>query len=307
MLTENLMANLVNFSNAGRVLDRHGFIDVYTDGSVRNLGFIDAYGGTTAYFSKINISVGIKIIGLLSSILVKLQAIALALEYISVSSTVTLFINSQALLDICMFDVDMSGLNFCFKKHSGIIENEQNACYFVRSLFNTVNFVSWKSKCAVCFINMGIVGNINTTKTFSYSSIVCIKCKMVKDSDHLFLCTHNDNAKKNLLSNIKVKWCKLVAEASSNLYILLVKRFVLRSWMTDTVHYFSSVTSGNLIVKLVCSIAKSHKSSIWLSVVKLKVFYKKHNLLLCNKSIVPLVTGLSNFWAVELSAALVSG
>ncbi|KAG9307427.1 hypothetical protein G9A89_017257 [Geosiphon pyriformis] len=48
------------------------FINVYTNSSVKDLGFIDAYGNAAAYFPKANASIGVKVFGLLFSMLVEL-------------------------------------------------------------------------------------------------------------------------------------------------------------------------------------------------------------------------------------------
>ncbi|KAG9298605.1 hypothetical protein G9A89_000824 [Geosiphon pyriformis] len=69
-----------------------------------------------------NTSIKIKVDGLLLSTLIKLQAIAFALEYMSTSQSVDLFTNNQALLDMCNSINDVSGPDFhnkCWieKKH----------------------------------------------------------------------------------------------------------------------------------------------------------------------------------------------
>ncbi|KAG9291694.1 hypothetical protein G9A89_022113 [Geosiphon pyriformis] len=69
-------------------------VEVYTDGSVKSLGSIGAYGSTAAYFLKADASISIKVFGLLFSTLVELQGIALVLECVPVSSTVELFTDS---------------------------------------------------------------------------------------------------------------------------------------------------------------------------------------------------------------------
>ncbi|KAG9290644.1 hypothetical protein G9A89_011607 [Geosiphon pyriformis] len=86
---------------ANQLLDYYGLlatelgsIDVYMDGSVKSLESISACGGVVAYFSKANMSIGVKVIKLLFSMLVELQAIALVLECVPRFSTVTLFMNS---------------------------------------------------------------------------------------------------------------------------------------------------------------------------------------------------------------------
>ncbi|KAG9300159.1 hypothetical protein G9A89_010569 [Geosiphon pyriformis] len=76
-------------------------VTIYMDGSVKYMGSVDAHRGTAAYFSGTDISIGVSINGLLSLTLVELQAITLALKCMSGSSSVVLFMNSQASLNMC--------------------------------------------------------------------------------------------------------------------------------------------------------------------------------------------------------------
>ncbi|KAG9292129.1 hypothetical protein G9A89_005273 [Geosiphon pyriformis] len=91
------------------------FIKVYTNESVKSLGSIGACGGTAAYFPKTDASIGVKVLGLLFSTLVKLQTITLALECVPISNTVELFTDSQVSLDVCKFNVSILGSDFCHK------------------------------------------------------------------------------------------------------------------------------------------------------------------------------------------------
>ncbi|KAG9307724.1 hypothetical protein G9A89_023289 [Geosiphon pyriformis] len=144
-----------------------------------------------------------------------------------------------------------------------------------------------------------------------YPSIVCIRYSVVKDSDHSFLCKHNNVARLNILLNIGVEWCKMAGksaersrimqflsevESSNDLYILLAKEFVLKNWVSNAVLCLGLAFDSDLIVKLVHNLAKSHRSDIWLSAAKLRVFYEKHNLLPCDGSAVLLINGLSGLW-----------
>ncbi|KAG9293874.1 hypothetical protein G9A89_019212 [Geosiphon pyriformis] len=242
-------------------------VEVYTDGSVKGLGSISACGGTATYFSNANASISVKIFGLLSSTLVELQPITLVLKCMSVSNIVELFTDSQTLLDICKFDVDMS-----VKGHSSIVENKQadffantavfsesvlpldmpycffrvedrsvsrNTHYFIKNLFDAINFVSWDSRCGASIVEIGVAGEIDAPKSF-----------------------------------------------------------------IDAILYLGSASSGHLIVELIHSFVENHRSDIWLSAAKLRAFYEKHNLLPCDGSVVPLVAGLLKFWAVDVIHSL---
>ncbi|KAG9289723.1 hypothetical protein G9A89_014458 [Geosiphon pyriformis] len=124
-------------------------LSVYTDGSLSNLGTIDIKAGAAVFFEDINLGLGVGVSGLVSSILVELQAIVLALECVSSFHAVNLFSDSQAALDACRLESLLVGpdyRNHCWikcchianvihrknlnvnwfkvKGHSGILDNE---------------------------------------------------------------------------------------------------------------------------------------------------------------------------------------
>ncbi|KAG9284908.1 hypothetical protein G9A89_006286 [Geosiphon pyriformis] len=156
-----LVDSSCDFGYVGKCLLNFGLdsITVYTDGSIKNLGLLHACNSATAYFPNVNTSVGVKIDGLLLSTLVEIQAIALALEF-------DLYINSQALLDLCKSAGSMAGPDFhnkCWiekkhiyhviakkgllvtwnkvKDHSGVIKNER-ADFYANATVTSKSFLS---------------------------------------------------------------------------------------------------------------------------------------------------------------------
>ncbi|KAG9291929.1 hypothetical protein G9A89_004867 [Geosiphon pyriformis] len=103
-------------------------LSVYMDGSVKNLGIISCRAGTAAFFENVNLGLGVCVQGLISSTLVELQAIVLALECISVDCSVCLFSDSQAALNACKSEVNLVYPDFCnrcwVKGHSSVLEND---------------------------------------------------------------------------------------------------------------------------------------------------------------------------------------
>ncbi|KAG9305299.1 hypothetical protein G9A89_007794, partial [Geosiphon pyriformis] len=77
-------------------------LSVYTDGSLCWLETRDMKAGAAVFFKDINLGLDVSVSGLVSSTLAKLQAIALALECVSSLSSVDLFLDSQAALDVCV-------------------------------------------------------------------------------------------------------------------------------------------------------------------------------------------------------------
>ncbi|KAG9288053.1 hypothetical protein G9A89_017648 [Geosiphon pyriformis] len=124
------------------------FVTIYTNSSIKSLGSLDAHGGAAAYFPDANISIRVKMDGLLFSTLVELQAIALALEYVPISWSVVLFTDSQASLDLCESGGGVFSLDFHDKCW---IKKEHICCViFKKGLSVTWNKVKGHS---------GVVGN----------------------------------------------------------------------------------------------------------------------------------------------------
>ncbi|KAG9295427.1 hypothetical protein G9A89_013456 [Geosiphon pyriformis] len=85
-----------------------GSFEVFMDGSVRNYGCADVASRAAAYFSAIDLSVGIRILGLLSFTMAELQVIALALECILSSCSVVLYFDSQMAINACVSEMSLS-------------------------------------------------------------------------------------------------------------------------------------------------------------------------------------------------------
>ncbi|KAG9305740.1 hypothetical protein G9A89_005138 [Geosiphon pyriformis] len=78
---------------------------LFTDGSLCGLGTPGMKAGATVFFGDIDLGLGVEVSGLVSSTMVELQAIALALKCVSPSHSVNLFSDSQAALDACKSDL----------------------------------------------------------------------------------------------------------------------------------------------------------------------------------------------------------
>ncbi|KAG9294505.1 hypothetical protein G9A89_009352 [Geosiphon pyriformis] len=125
-------------------------LSVYTDRSLSGLGTVSMKAGAAAFFEDIHLGLGVRVSGIVSSMLVELQAIVLALECIPPFRSVDLFSDSQAALDTCESKSLLIHLDFrnqywieCYhiidaiqnknlnvnwvkiKGHSGVLSNEQ--------------------------------------------------------------------------------------------------------------------------------------------------------------------------------------
>ncbi|KAG9291522.1 hypothetical protein G9A89_021941 [Geosiphon pyriformis] len=93
---------------------------VYTDGSLAGLGTLSVKSGVVVFFDNIKMSLGVRVSGLLSSILAELQAIVLVFECVPAVSKVCLFSDSQTVLDACRLELGLVHLDFrnsCWVKH----------------------------------------------------------------------------------------------------------------------------------------------------------------------------------------------
>ncbi|KAG9292063.1 hypothetical protein G9A89_017963 [Geosiphon pyriformis] len=99
---------------------------IYMDESLKELGTVSCKAGTAAFFKDINLGLDINVLGLMSSTLAEIQAIALVLECIPLSSSVHLYSDSQSALDACKSELDLN-LRVSWhkvKSYSGISGNE---------------------------------------------------------------------------------------------------------------------------------------------------------------------------------------
>ncbi|KAG9300321.1 hypothetical protein G9A89_011394 [Geosiphon pyriformis] len=111
----SLVLSKVGFLN---ILNSSDFASVYR--SLKDLGIVGCKASAAAFFEDINLSLGIGVSGLMLSTMAELQAIALFLECILMSSSVYLFLDSQSALDACKSELGL----YKVKGHSGISENE---------------------------------------------------------------------------------------------------------------------------------------------------------------------------------------
>ncbi|KAG9288571.1 hypothetical protein G9A89_008443 [Geosiphon pyriformis] len=125
-------------------------LSVYTNGFLSNLGSVGCRAGAATFFEDIYLGLSIGVLGLMLFTLVELQAIALALECVSLLCSVDLFLDSQSALNACRSELGLACFNYynqCWikcchitnvicnknlrvswhkvKSHSGVSENEQ--------------------------------------------------------------------------------------------------------------------------------------------------------------------------------------
>ncbi|KAG9299063.1 hypothetical protein G9A89_020376 [Geosiphon pyriformis] len=96
---------------------------LFMDGFLNELGTLGMKAGAVVFFENINLSLGVRVSELVSSTMVELQAIALALECVLSSYSINLFSDSQAALDACKSESRLICSDFrnqCWIKHHHI-------------------------------------------------------------------------------------------------------------------------------------------------------------------------------------------
>ncbi|KAG9285977.1 hypothetical protein G9A89_022653 [Geosiphon pyriformis] len=104
-------------------------IEVYTDGFLKNFGMREMRCSAAAYFLDVDLGIGIKVGGLVSSTLVELQMIALALECVPSHSCIVVYSDSQTALDACVVEsvlVSSDFHNYCWMKWCGVVNLIKN-------------------------------------------------------------------------------------------------------------------------------------------------------------------------------------
>ncbi|KAG9292411.1 hypothetical protein G9A89_015281 [Geosiphon pyriformis] len=125
---DHAVSNIHLFYDFGVVCDAlptigAAHLSVYMDRSLFGLGSVDVRADAAVFFKDINLDLGVRVSGLVSSTLTELQAIALALECVLFSRLVDLFLDSQAALDACRLELLLACLDFrnrCWIEHHHI-------------------------------------------------------------------------------------------------------------------------------------------------------------------------------------------
>ncbi|KAG9298770.1 hypothetical protein G9A89_012838 [Geosiphon pyriformis] len=195
------------------------------DGSLSDLKTVDIKAGAAVFFKNIGMDLGVEMSGLMFSTLTKLQAIALALKCVSLSCSIDLFLDSQAVLDACKLELNL------VKGYSGVSGNKHvdelakaialsswhlphfiNKCY-LRVGGAAISDIDWFKSLLIWHPNSHMAAGFTSKQTAgfqtyfmkalynqlpvamckqlydkSYPSVVCLFCGDVEVLDHAFSC-----------------------------------------------------------------------------------------------------------------------
>ncbi|KAG9290778.1 hypothetical protein G9A89_011741 [Geosiphon pyriformis] len=130
-----------------------GYLSIYTDGSLSNLETVDIKARAAVFFEDIGMSLGVGVSGLMSSTLMELKAIALALECVPSFCLIDLFSDSQAALDACKLEMELVCLDF------------KNRCWIeCRHIVNIIRHKNLKVNWCKVKGHSGVSGNERANK-----------------------------------------------------------------------------------------------------------------------------------------------
>ncbi|KAG9299065.1 hypothetical protein G9A89_020378 [Geosiphon pyriformis] len=242
-------------------------LSVYTDNSLRNLGTVDCRTEAAVFFENIDLGVSVSVQDLVSSTLMELQAIALALEYMPAAHSVNLFSDSQAALD-------------AFKDHSGVSENDH-----ADSIADAAFLSGWYLPPYVdghfLLVDGGVVsGNFR----HFVRDVCCVHWKVGSGSGFLASSLYSD-----------VDWLSFSRVWHSDLHMATAfyKGFVFNGWLQEAVTVFHNPKiAGVKITDFVHSICSAFRNNIWLICAKHCAIMEKNGLIPVDGSFVIPVSGL---------------
>ncbi|KAG9305598.1 hypothetical protein G9A89_001659, partial [Geosiphon pyriformis] len=193
---------LLNGVNSLNILESHDFVSVcdcllqvgansllvYTDRSLSGLSTAGCRTGVAIFFEDIDLGLGIGVSGLMSSTLVKLQAIVLSLKCVPLMSSVKLFSNSQSALDVCRSELDLACPNFhnqCWVECCHIVNVIYNKNPKIRNectdaIASNASLSSWHFLLHLgeCFImaNGSVVSDNSRQFVYNIYYLVCYVC-----------------------------------------------------------------------------------------------------------------------------------
>ncbi|KAG9295050.1 hypothetical protein G9A89_017844 [Geosiphon pyriformis] len=285
---------------------------VYTNRSLAGLSTLNVKSGVAVFFDDINMGLSIKVSGLLSSTLVELQAIALALECVPAVSKVSLFSDSQTTLNACssgnrvvtgelLTDID-------WRRSSSIWHPDSHMAAGFTSIW-TAGLCTYFMKALHHRLPVAVCKRLYDR---SYPSVVCLFCGSVEVSDHVFSCDSDFANHDRLLGEFVVKWKNISGLRGPSFCVLqtlsscildtsvcgaLCKSFVFNDWFFEAVSVFGDLKlAGAKIVDFVRDFYLAFRDEVWLVRVKHCAFMKKHGLIPRDGSVPVSISGLSSLY-----------
>ncbi|KAG9299181.1 hypothetical protein G9A89_013829 [Geosiphon pyriformis] len=235
--------------NVLSVLDSDRFSKMYIDRSLRCTGSVGVVDGTAVYFLTANMSIGVKVAGLLSSTLAELQAVVLALECVLSSYSVVLYSDSQSAIDACISEASLTIPDFYNQYLYQLIccAHWKTGPDFGIVLNVIIKEIDWDATAMVWHPDSHMFSEFTSRKSAnlctylmktvyrwlpvvvkkrlyngSYSGVLCLLCGEVEFSDHVFACFGNSGLHGNILVEAAEKWMLMFGLTSLFLSAILL-------------------------------------------------------------------------------------
>ncbi|KAG9298541.1 hypothetical protein G9A89_018900 [Geosiphon pyriformis] len=212
---------------------------VYINGSLCNLESVNMKASAAAFFEDINLGLGIKVTGIVSFTLAELQAIVLALKCVPSSSSVHLFSDSQAALDVCkaellfVLDNDWADLLAGISSYSGwLLHLQLKKCFvLINSSIVSGNSRHFELGSGAKIVDSCLFIDIDWFKLLSvvvhkhlynkyYPSVMCLYCGNVEVLDHVFSCVFDATAWLQLFIDFAFAWRAISGLSHAFSYVL---------------------------------------------------------------------------------------
>ncbi|KAG9300347.1 hypothetical protein G9A89_009971 [Geosiphon pyriformis] len=154
---------------------------------------------TAAYFFEIDLSVGVRVQGLLSSMLAELQAIAVALECVLLFCSVVIYSNNITVSILSVMFAELCAMS-CEKLV--LVQVSWPAHFFIALIGSVLHsdshmlmgFTSRKSAALHTYLMKAVYGRLSVAVCkrlydIGYSSVLCLMCDDIKFSEHAFTCS----------------------------------------------------------------------------------------------------------------------
>ncbi|KAG9284984.1 hypothetical protein G9A89_009794 [Geosiphon pyriformis] len=292
---------------------------VYTDGSLKGLGSIDMRANAMVFFENISLSLGVRVFGLMSSILAELQIITLVFECVPSNCSVSVFMDNQAVLNVCKLELGLHIVNIIRKKdlsvnwhkiksYLGVVDNKHADALADAAFLSSWCFILHVKECRILAGRNVIFGNSRHFVHEILLQCAVSYCGEIKVSNYVFSCVIDNSVYCNLLDAHVIVWSALSGLSVSFLSVsqflfactlnvavctALCKGFVFKEWLWEATSVFGGAKiAGQRIIEFVCNLCLTFRDKVWLVCAKHHAYMEKSGMILCDGSASVLVTGL---------------
>ncbi|KAG9291376.1 hypothetical protein G9A89_003480 [Geosiphon pyriformis] len=247
------------------------------------LGSVDVTGGVVAFFPKIGLSIGVRVMGLLSFMMTELQTVVLALKFVN-HMYWKIGPGSKILSGFSVCDIDWIRTMAVWHPNLGMLSGSKSR--------NSADLHSYFIKAVYSRLSVAIRKRLYNK---NYSGVLCLHCEKVKFSDHVFTCNKEFVFYKEILFKCVSVWRSLAGSycptlsvvleslilcvSNIGLYALFYKSFVLIEWFKETMQIFENCKEAvQVLVNFVQNVDVCYCFELWEFRSRFKANMEKNNL-----------------------------